>query len=436
MLRLRIMVVVIATAAFAIAVAAGSSYRGVSDLVGDEMERGLVDRADTVLVLLDAERTPPVRADMVEQVVTGDGAVRELAPGRPRLPVTEGVLRVARTGKGEDREDVVVDGTEYGVLARPLPGGGALVVAQSYRGATQVDHAFLWRLAAVTAAATGLAALLAWLAVGRILRPVHRLARATRAITTTRDLATPLPPAGPGEIGQLTRSFETMLGALRRSRAQQQQLVQDASHELRTPLTSVRGSAELLQRARGRLAPADEEQILGTLVTETAALDALVRELVELATDRHTEEEPDAVDLAEAAEDAALRFRQLSGRAISVTTDPAAPPVPVRARPRALQRCLDNLLGNAVKFSPEGSPVTVHVEGTRLVVRDRGPGIAPAEREAVFDRFYRGPRTQAVPGSGLGLAIVHDLVGADGGTVFAGAAEGGGAEVGFRLPRA
>ncbi|MEU8464502.1 sensor histidine kinase [Streptomyces sp. NPDC029003] len=66
----------------------------------------------------------------------------------------------------------------------------------------------------------------------------------------------------------------------------------------------------------------------------------------------------------------------------------------------------------------------------------RGPGIriAPGERDAVFDRFYRGPRTQAVPGSGLGLAIVHDLVTAGGGAVFATAAPGGGAEVGFRMP--
>ncbi|WP_328966318.1 sensor histidine kinase [Streptomyces sp. NBC_00239] len=223
-----------------------------------------------------------------------------------------------------------------------------------------------------------------------------------------------------------------MLTALRRSRAQQQ-LVQDAGHELRTPLTSVRGSAELMQRARGRLAPEDEEQILTTLVTETAALDDLVRELVELATDRYAQEDPAEVDLAVLAEDTAHRHRARTGRTITVTTDR---PVPVRARPRALQRCLDNLLGNAVKFSPDGTEVTLHVAGCRLAVRDRGPGIAPGEHDAVFDRFHRGPRTQAIPGSGLGLAIVHDIITADEGTVFATDAAGGGAEVGFVLPPA
>ncbi|ATL31451.1 HAMP domain-containing sensor histidine kinase [Streptomyces formicae] len=433
MLRTKITAVVVAAAALAMALAAVMSYRGVSGLVGDELERGLDDRADTVVALLAAELPPPPREDTTEQVVSAKGTVRQLSPGAVRLPVSEAALRVAGTGRGESRADIDVDGTEYGVLTRPLPGGGAVMVGQSYEGAARVDDAFLWRVSLTTAAAVALSALLSWLVLGRVLRPVRHLARTTAHITTTGNLSAPLPPAGSDEIGQLTRSFDTMLTALRRSRAQQQQLVQDASHELRTPLTSVRGSAELLQRARGRLAPEDEQQILTTLVTETAALDDLVRELVDLATDRYTDEAPAAVDLVTLAEDTAHRHRTRTGRAIDVTADG---PLPVLARPRAVQRCVDNLLSNAVKFSPEGTPVTVHVAGPRLSVRDRGPGIDPDEREAVFGRFHRGSRTQATPGSGLGLAIVHDIVTADAGTVFAAAAAdgGGGAEVGFVLP--
>ncbi|WP_327064523.1 sensor histidine kinase [Kitasatospora sp. NBC_01302] len=262
---------------------------------------------------------------------------------------------------------------------------------------------------------------------------MQRLARAAEHITTTRDLTPSLPAAGRDEVGRLTRAFESMVGALRHSREQQQRLVQDASHELHTPLTSVRGCAELLQRARGRLAPEDEEQILATLVTETVALDELVRELVELATDQQTAEDPEPGDLPPAAEDSARRFRRRTGREISVR---AEEPVAVLARPRALQRCVDNLVGNAVRFSPDGAPVEVHITGTRLAVRDHGPGIAPGDRQAVFERFYRAAATQSTPGSGLGLAIVHDLVAADHGTVFATAAPSGGAEVGFRLPPA
>ncbi|MGA4837823.1 HAMP domain-containing sensor histidine kinase [Streptomyces sp. G45] len=431
-LRTKVTLVVIAAVTLAITGTVVASYRHVGGLVGDELERGLEDRAATVTALLAVDRTPPRRSDMTEQLLRPDGTVRALGPGRERLPVSAADRRVARTGSGSSRRDVTVSGREYGVLTKPLDGGGAVMVGQHYQGVLRVEEAFLWRVPWTTVAATGLSALLSWLVLGRILRPVRRLARATGRITTTQDLSTPLPPAGGDEIGQLTRSFDSMLTALRRSRAQQQQLVQDASHELRTPLTSVRGSAELLHRARGRLDPKDEEQILATLVRETAALDDLVRELVDLATDRYTAEDPARVDLTAVAEDCARRHRRLSGRAIEVT---ATRPVPVRARPRALQRCVDNVLGNAVKFSPAPAPVTVRVEGNRLTVRDHGPGIAPDDQRAVFDRFYRGPRTQGIPGSGLGLAIVHDLITADDGTVFARDAAGGGAEVGFELPR-
>ncbi|MGX2993409.1 HAMP domain-containing sensor histidine kinase [Streptomyces sp. JNUCC 64] len=420
-------------AALAMALAAVMSYRNVSDLVRAELDHGLEDRMHTVHTLVAAGLTPPPRPGMTHQILSDQGTVRRLAPADPRVPVTASALRTARTGQNGPVEDLVVDGIEYSVLTRPLPDGGAVTVAQSYEGAARVDDAFLRRVTGTTAAALALSALLSWFVLGRILRPVRNLARTTAHITATRDLSTELPPAGTDEVGQLTRSFTSMLTALRRSRDQQHRLVQDASHELRTPLTSVRGSAELLQRGRGRLTPEDEEQILSTLVAESAALDDLVRELVELATDRYTDEAPDTIDLTVLAEDTARRHRARTGRAITVT---AEEPLPVRARPRALQRCVDNLLGNAVKFSPQGTPISLHIEGRRLSVRDKGPGIEPADRDAVFDRFHRGARTQATPGSGLGLAIVHDSVTTDGGTVFATDADDGGAEVGFTLPPA
>ncbi|MER7763524.1 HAMP domain-containing sensor histidine kinase [Streptomyces sp. NPDC097619] len=443
MLRTRITLVVVAAVVFAIALGAFLSFRTVSGVVGEELERGLRARADAVAALVDAGGTPPVRPGTAEQLLRPDGSV---VPGaRLPLPVPERARDVARTGRGSHVEDRVVAGTEYGIITVALPRGGAVMVAQSYAGALRTEEAFLWRTSLSTAAATGITALLSWLVLGRVLGPVRRLDRAARRITGTQDLSVPLPPAGRDEIGRLTRSFGVMLEALRRSRAQQQQLVQDAGHELRTPLTSVRGSAELLQRARGRLSPADEEQILGTLVSETVALDELVRELVELATDRYTGEEPEDVDLVAAAEESTARCRQRTGRTVTVAapSDPAdreGPGVTVRARPRAVQRCVDNLLSNAVKFSPAGTPVEVRVAGGgalgELVVADRGPGIPPGEEAAVFGRFHRGPGTQGTPGSGLGLAIVDDLVGADGGTVFARNGADGGAEVGFRLPAA
>lgn len=239
------------------------------------------------------------------------------------------------------------------------------MVGQSYAGATRVDNQSLWRITWTTAAAIGFAALLGWLVLGRILRPVRRLATATRRITTTQDLATPLPAAGSDEIGQLTHSFEHMLAALRRSRAQQQQLVQDAGHELRTPLTSVRGSAELFQQAHGRLDPKGEEQILTTLVTETAALDDLMRELVELATDRRTEEEPEAVDLAVAAEDSAQRCRLRTGGKADRLTGSCAPP------PASWGRAVSS--SHAAPINATRLPASTDIAGWPRATAVRGP---------------------------------------------------------------
>lgn len=104
------------------------------------------------------------------------------------------------------------------------------------------------------------------------------------------------------------------------------------------------------------------------------------------------------------------------------------------ARPRALARCVDNLIDNALKFSPPDAPVEITVRATNLTVRDHGPGIAATDRDAVFGRFYRADRTRSTPGSGLGLAIVHDIVTAHGGTVHVDNHPEGGAAVGFRLP--
>ncbi|WP_084528972.1 HAMP domain-containing sensor histidine kinase [Nocardia crassostreae] len=432
MLRARLTAVAVAAVITAILVSVITAYRSVSPVVAAEIDRGLSDRADTVLAILDAGAALPVRPDMTEQLLLPDGTVRPLTPGRAPLPVTDADRAIAASGHGSADTEIVIDGIAYGVLTKARPGGGgAVMVSQNYTEVERIDNEFLWRTAGITALAVLAVGVLSWLLIGRILLPIHRLATATRRIATTQDLSTLLPDPGSGEVGDLTRSFNTMLAALRMSRAQQQRLVQDAGHELRTPLTSVRGSAELLQRARGKLSPADETQVLTTLVQEAKALDALVGELVDLATDQHTAEEPAAVALADLAEDCAQRFRRRTGRTITLTADS---PATVTARPQALARVVDNLLDNATKYSPPDTAVAIHIDGTRLAVRDHGPGIDPADRQAIFDRFYRADRTRSTPGSGLGLAIVHDIIAAHDGTVFATDHPGGGAEVGFRLP--
>jgi two-component system sensor histidine kinase MprB len=108
----------------------------------------------------------------------------------------------------------------------------------------------------------------------------------------------------------------------------------------------------------------------------------------------------------------------------------------VEGIPERLERAVWNLLENAGKWNTNGQPVEVRLADGELTVRDHGPGIAPEDRDRVFDRFYRSAAARALPGSGLGLAIVRDVAEAHGGEVSAEDAPGGGALLKMTLPRA
>jgi two-component system sensor histidine kinase MprB len=222
-----------------------------------------------------------------------------------------------------------------------------------------------------------------------------------------------------------------MLGALATSREQQRRLVEDAGHELRTPLTALRTDIGLLRRAPD-YDPVKREALVANIESEVVELADLVSELVGLATDTHSNEAAVDLDLADVVAEAVERGRRRTGRTIELEARPS----PVRGQAGQLERAVDNLLGNAHKFSPPVAPIEVVVGGGSVAVRDHGPGIPADERARVFDRFYRSAAARSAAGSGLGLAIVAQIVQQHGGTTWVGDAPGGGAEVGFRLPLA
>ncbi len=108
----------------------------------------------------------------------------------------------------------------------------------------------------------------------------------------------------------------------------------------------------------------------------------------------------------------------------------------VEGRRGQIERAVGNLIDNANKWSPDGEVIAVNAAAGRIIVRDQGPGIAPADARRVFDRFYRADSARTTPGSGLGLAIVKKVVEDHGGEVFVEQPERGGALVGFTLPSA
>jgi two-component system sensor histidine kinase MprB len=453
-LRWRIALGLAAVAALVGAFAAAGAYLTTARQLRNSVDETLLARARA----LDAfgpgqgERRPgrflrcptagSVQPAAAAQLVLFDGRVLSCIEGTPELPVDEEDLAVAANGNpGYVLRSVSDEGVPYRQLTMPWRQGVALQIARDVSEQEQTLDRLRLRLAVLTLVGVAVAAGLGWVLAGRIVRPVRRLRDAAEGIAATNDLSTPLPTDGPGEVGSLARSLSTMVGALATSRAQQQRLVQDASHELRTPLTTLRTNVELLRRAPD-LPESERAAVLRDLDIESRELTDLANELVELATDRaSTDDVPETVDLGELAELVAARARRRTGRTVRVTATGSTTLV---ARPRMLERAIANLLDNALKYADPDGPVDVVVDGPSVEVRDRGPGIDPADQPLVFDRFYRATTARTAPGSGLGLAIVRQIVERHGGEVWARnvmegtAVDGGdrvaGAAVGFSLP--
>jgi two-component system OmpR family sensor kinase len=207
--------------------------------------------------------------------------------------------------------------------------------------------------------------------------------------------------------------------AARASAERMRRFVGDASHELRTPLTSIRGFAELYRQG----AVTDVGRAMSRVEDEATRMGGLVDDLLQLARlDLQRPMERTAVDLVALATDAVHDAGAADpSRAVSLVADDAT--CEVDGDRHRLTQVLANLLANARVHTPPGTPVRVRlwVDGASAVldVSDEGPGIDPADRERVFDRFYRADpsRTRASGGSGLGLAIVAGIVEAHGGSV-------------------
>ena len=327
---------------------------------------------------------------------------------------------------------VKIDGSDYRLVTVPWHEGGYIQMIRPLNEGHEVLESLIGRLLALALSGVFLAAVLGWFLAKRVVSPIIHLRDTAETIATTQDLATPIPTNATGEVGSLAQSFTTMVSALAGSREQQKRLITDASHEMRTPLTSLRTNIELMEHFE-RLGPSDRHDVLAAVQVDAGELTHLLTELVELATDQTSNnEEPEPVRLADLATDVIARASRRSGRQIALhATDPD---LLVSGRPAMLERAISNLVENAVKYSPTGTPIDVNVTGGRLDVRDHGPGIPVDDQPFVFDRFYRATITRTEPGSGLGLAIVKQIVERHRGRVWAQNHPDGGAVVGFAIP--
>jgi two-component system, OmpR family, sensor histidine kinase MprB len=285
-----------------------------------------------------------------------------------------------------------------------------------------------WLLIGLTLGGALAAALLGRLAANAVLRPVRTLAGAVRDVSATRDLARRIPVSGRDEVASLADDFNAMLAALDDSQQAQQQLIADASHELRTPLTAHRANIELL--ARPDLPVERRRRVLGAAVRSIEELSALVGDLIQAARDGRSVDAREPLALDELVSAAVERARH---RAPGLRFDSRLEPCRIVGARSRLERAVDNVLDNAIKWSPPGGTVDIRVADGTLTVRDHGPGIAEADLPHVFDRFYRAAAARALPGSGLGLAIVKQTVDDHAGSVAIANADGGGVLITLRF---
>ena len=379
--------------------------------VSDDVFVEVLDAGGAVISstgLLDG-RPPELSSLLLRRAAAGGafGAAGE----RPTVPLRVYVVPWARASDG--RHGLVAAGQAARVPANSLAGLRTFLIVSAVP-------------------ALGAAMVASWLVAGRALRPLRRVAATADEIGRTHDFGRRLPPReGRDEIALLTVSFNRMLGQLheayRRLAAAleaQRRLVADASHELRTPLTAIQGNAGLL--AYGPGLPDDvQAEAAHDIAAETERMARLIERMLVLArADAGMRLELAPVELAGLAQQVCRQAAVVYPR-LSLSDQVAT--AWVAGDQDMLRQLLWILLDNAARHARGTAVVALAPEGlwARLSVADDGPGIAPEERERIFERFYRADRARSGDGAGLGLAIARWIAEQHRGRILAGGSERG-----------
>lgn len=354
------------------------------------------------------------------------------ADGRVLYPPSSAAVRL-NANRLEAAWPIEVDGQTVGFLLQET-GGGVAMSAAAEQFLRDLRLALLQ--AGLIAASLGL--LLGVLIAGGLTAPLRRLADAARTLRSGGAVAA-LPVRGPREVATAMHAFNEMAASLEEAEQLRRRMVADIAHELRTPLTVIQGN---LRALLDDVYPLSKTEI-ATVYDETLMLRRLVDDLREL-----TLAEAGQLSLHCQALDAAVLVRQSADafgelareRGIGFSIDvPEGLPLVLADADRVAQ-VIHNLLGNALRHTPDGGSVAlaIQAEGTllRFAVRDSGAGIRPEDLPHVFDRFWRAERSRSreYGGSGLGLAIARELIEAQGGQIGVESRIGQGSCFWFALP--
>lgn len=270
------------------------------------------------------------------------------------------------------------------------------------------SETFLLAFLVMTATAAGLTL---W-AVRRLTRPVRDLAEAAERLG--RDVnAPPLPEHGPSEVATAARAFNTMAGRIRRFVGDRTQMLAAIGHDLRTPVTRLRLRAEFME---------DDEQ-RRRMLADLGEMEAMITATLAFARDEAATEPAVPLDLAALCRTVLDEAADARPEAAERVAYAGPERLVARGRPVALKRAVANLVNNALSYGGAARlrllPPDAQGQGVRLVVEDEGPGIPPAELEAVFQPFRRleASRNRETGGVGLGLPIARNILRAHGGDV-------------------
>jgi signal transduction histidine kinase len=304
--------------------------------------------------------------------------------------------------------------SHQGEVAVPLLYAGrpswVAVFTRDFGDASQAVHLVRDRLLVASAVALLVALIGGWIVAMRLARRVTRLEDAARRVAAGEHVE-PVPVESDDELGRLTSAFNEMQEQLARVDHARREFIANASHELRTPIFSLGGFVELLQDEQ--LDAATRDEFLQTMSQQIERLQKLAVDLLDLSRldAGSLSVTRERVDLGELAGAVATEFKPaLAGHRSSLRLRlPAGPIEAICDRERTIQ-IMRILLDNALRHTPEGTPVTVTAArqngAAELTVRDRGPGVQPAAARQVFERFYT---ENTASGSGLGLAIAREL---------------------------
>jgi len=377
--------------------------QGVPQAEVRRLVKGAAQRADARVTVLGVAQD-----DSGRDFVIADSELERTAT----LPSYPAAMAAVATGRSSSAIEQIA-GERTGEIAIPLSEDGSPKwVAVLSTPLADVDDtvALIHRQILIAGSIALLAALAAgWLAARAHAKRLGRLEAAAEKVAEG-DFTTPIPDEGQDEVGQLASTFNEMQQRLARLDSARKEFIANASHELRTPIFSLGGFVELLDEDEPD--PAVRAEFVRTMREQIARLTKLTADLLDLSKlDADVMEvSADEVDLGSVARRVAEEFTPVAEHHQSAVEVEGAGATVAMADADRVAQIIRILIDNALTHTPEGTSITIRAHrrdgAASLAVADNGPGIAPHDRNRVFDRFYTGDR---VSGSGLGLAIAREL---------------------------